>query len=100
MCDRATLVTSSCLPYGDIPLFPRGHSRIDSASDSAHPQEVLPHRQRVGRRSTAGGPSRMNDAQVIAIAQEALMTAVMVAGPILGVSLVIGMIVSIFQAMT
>jgi flagellar biosynthetic protein FliQ len=42
----------------------------------------------------------MNDASVIAIAQEALMTAVMVAGPILGVSLVIGMIVSIFQAMT
>jgi len=28
------------------------------------------------------------------------MTAVMVAGPILGVSLVIGMIVSVFQAMT
>lgn len=42
----------------------------------------------------------MNDATVIAIAQDALWTTLLVAGPILAVSLVIGMIVSIFQAMT
>jgi flagellar biosynthetic protein FliQ len=42
----------------------------------------------------------MTDAAVIAIAQDALWTTLMVAAPILIVSLVIGMLVSIFQAMT
>ena len=42
----------------------------------------------------------MNDAQVIALAQDALMTTMLVAAPILIVSLVIGMLVSVFQAMT
>jgi flagellar biosynthetic protein FliQ len=42
----------------------------------------------------------MNDATVIALAQDALWTTVMVSGPILLVSLVIGMLVSVFQAMT
>lgn len=42
----------------------------------------------------------MNDATVIALAQDALWTAVQVSGPILIVSLVIGMLVSVFQAMT
>lgn len=42
----------------------------------------------------------MNDATVIALAREALMTAIMVSAPILVVSLVIGMLVSVFQAMT
>ena len=42
----------------------------------------------------------MNDATVIALAQDALWTTVMVSGPILIVSLVIGMVVSVFQAMT
>lgn len=42
----------------------------------------------------------MNDAQVIAIAGEALWTALLVAAPILVVSLVIGVLVSVFQAMT
>jgi flagellar biosynthetic protein FliQ len=42
----------------------------------------------------------MSDATVIAIAQDALMTTLMVAAPILVVSLVIGMVISIFQAMT
>jgi flagellar biosynthetic protein FliQ len=42
----------------------------------------------------------MNDATVIAIAQDALWTTVLVSGPILIVSLVIGMLVSVFQAMT
>ena len=42
----------------------------------------------------------MTDASVIALAQEALMTAIMVAAPILLVSLVIGMLISVFQAMT
>lgn len=42
----------------------------------------------------------MNDSQVIAIAGEALWTALLVSAPILVVSLLIGVIVSIFQAMT
>ena len=42
----------------------------------------------------------MTDASVIALAQEALMTAIMIAAPILLVSLVIGMLISVFQAMT
>ena len=42
----------------------------------------------------------MKDAQVIALAQDALMTTMLVAAPILIVSLVIGMLVSVFQAMT
>ncbi len=42
----------------------------------------------------------MNDAAVIALAQDALMTTLMVAAPILVVSLVIGILVSVFQAMT
>jgi len=42
----------------------------------------------------------MNDAQVIALAQDALITTMLVSAPILIVSLVIGMLVSVFQAMT
>jgi flagellar biosynthetic protein FliQ len=42
----------------------------------------------------------MTDAGVIALAQDALLTALMVAAPILIVSLAIGMLVSVFQAMT
>jgi len=42
----------------------------------------------------------MTDAGVIALAQGALMTTLMVAAPILVVSLVIGMLISVFQAMT
>lgn len=42
----------------------------------------------------------MNDAQVITLAQDALWTTVIVSAPILVVSLVIGMVVSVFQAMT
>lgn len=42
----------------------------------------------------------MNDATVIALAQDALWTTVLVSGPILILTLVIGMLVSVFQAMT
>ncbi|MCC6237083.1 MAG: flagellar biosynthesis protein FliQ [Dehalococcoidia bacterium] len=42
----------------------------------------------------------MNDSQVMAIAGEALWTALLVSAPILVVSLLIGIVVSIFQAMT
>lgn len=42
----------------------------------------------------------MNDAQVITLAQDALVTTLLVSAPILVVSLVIGMLVSVFQAMT
>lgn len=42
----------------------------------------------------------MSDAAVAALAQDALITALMVVGPILAVSLVIGLTVSVFQAMT
>lgn len=42
----------------------------------------------------------MSDANVIALAQDALMTAFMIAAPILLVSLGIGVVVSVFQAMT
>jgi flagellar biosynthetic protein FliQ len=42
----------------------------------------------------------MTDASVIAIGQQALITAVLVAAPILLVSMVIGMLISVFQAMT
>jgi flagellar biosynthesis protein FliQ len=42
----------------------------------------------------------VNDAAVIALAQEALTTTLMIAAPILLVSLGIGMLVSVFQAMT
>ena len=42
----------------------------------------------------------MTDAAVIALAGEALMTAFLFSAPILIVSLAIGMLVSVFQAMT
>ena len=42
----------------------------------------------------------MTDAAVLALAQDALMTALLVSAPILLVSLVIGVVISIFQAMT
>jgi len=42
----------------------------------------------------------MTDAAVIALAQDALTTTLMVSAPILIVSLAIGMLVSVFQAMT
>ena len=42
----------------------------------------------------------MNDASVITIGQQALVTALMIGAPILVVSMVVGMLVSIFQAMT
>lgn len=42
----------------------------------------------------------MTDAAVITLAKDALMTAFMVAAPILLVSLTIGLCVSVFQAMT
>ncbi|MEE8421947.1 MAG: flagellar biosynthetic protein FliQ [Dehalococcoidia bacterium] len=42
----------------------------------------------------------MSDAAVVALAQDALMTAFLVSAPILLVSLAIGMLVSVFQAMT
>jgi flagellar biosynthesis protein FliQ len=42
----------------------------------------------------------MNDATVITLGQGALMTALMIAAPILVVSLGVGLIVSVFQAMT
>ncbi len=42
----------------------------------------------------------MTDAAVIALAQDALTTTLLVSAPILIVSLVIGMLISVFQAMT
>lgn len=42
----------------------------------------------------------MNENDVIYLAKEALMTALMVGGPVLGVSLMVGLLVSVFQAMT
>jgi len=42
----------------------------------------------------------MTDAAALSLAGEALMTALMVSAPILLVSLVIGVVISIFQAMT
>lgn len=42
----------------------------------------------------------MNQNDVLYLAKEALMTALMIGGPILGVSLLVGLLVSIFQAMT
>ena len=42
----------------------------------------------------------MSDAAVISLAQDALLTAFLVSAPILVVSLVIGMLISVFQAMT
>jgi len=42
----------------------------------------------------------MTDADVAGIAQEALMTALMIMAPILVVSLAVGLLVSLFQAMT
>ncbi len=42
----------------------------------------------------------MSDAEVFGIAQEALMTALLLAAPILIVSLVIGLVISVFQAIT
>ncbi|UWG98334.1 flagellar biosynthesis protein FliQ [Dehalobacter sp. DCM] len=42
----------------------------------------------------------MTENQILLIAKEAVGTAIMVSGPILAVSLLIGLIVSVFQAMT
>lgn len=42
----------------------------------------------------------MSQNQVLFLAKEALGTALLVAGPLLGVSLLVGLLVSVFQAMT
>ena len=42
----------------------------------------------------------MNEAVAIGLAREALWTSLMVGGPILGISLVIGVVVSLLQAVT
>ncbi|MDR3288292.1 MAG: flagellar biosynthesis protein FliQ [Peptococcaceae bacterium] len=42
----------------------------------------------------------MSQNDVLYLAKEALGTAIMVGGPILGVSLIVGLTVSMFQAMT
>ena len=42
----------------------------------------------------------MTQNDVLYLAKEALMAALMIGGPILGVSLLVGLLVSIFQAMT
>jgi len=42
----------------------------------------------------------MTDAGVLDLAQRALMVAVMVSAPVLGIGLIVGLIVSIFQAAT
>ncbi len=46
------------------------------------------------------GRKVMSQNQVLYMAKEALGTAMLVGGPILGVSLLVGLLVSIFQAMT
>ncbi|AHF10608.1 MULTISPECIES: flagellar biosynthesis protein FliQ [Dehalobacter] len=42
----------------------------------------------------------MSENQILAMAKEAIAVAVIVGGPILAVSLLIGLVVSVFQAMT
>ena len=42
----------------------------------------------------------MNEAVVLGLAREALWVSLMVGGPILGISLVVGVVVSILQAVT
>lgn len=42
----------------------------------------------------------MTENQVLYLAKEAIGTGLLVGGPILGVSLLVGLIISIFQAMT
>jgi flagellar biosynthetic protein FliQ len=42
----------------------------------------------------------MNEAVVMGLAREALWVALLVGGPILGISLVVGIVVSILQAVT
>lgn len=42
----------------------------------------------------------MTQNQVLFMAKEALGTAILVGGPVLGISLLVGLFVSIFQAMT
>jgi len=42
----------------------------------------------------------VNDGAIVSLTQDALMTAMLVSAPILIVSLVIGLVISVFQAMT
>lgn len=42
----------------------------------------------------------MSQNQILYMAKEALITALMLGGPVLGISLLVGLLVSIFQAMT
>lgn len=42
----------------------------------------------------------MSQNQVLYLAKEALWTVFLVGGPILGISLIVGLLVSVFQAMT
>lgn len=42
----------------------------------------------------------MNEDLVIKLGQEAMKTTAMIAGPILGITLVVGLLVSVFQALT
>ncbi|OUM97967.1 MAG: EscS/YscS/HrcS family type III secretion system export apparatus protein [Firmicutes bacterium ZCTH02-B6] len=42
----------------------------------------------------------MSDATVVDLGREAVMTVLLVAGPMLGLSLLVGLVISIFQATT
>jgi len=42
----------------------------------------------------------MSENQILFMAREAIVTAILVGGPVLAVSLLVGLLVSIFQAMT
>lgn len=42
----------------------------------------------------------MSDGLVVSLGREALMTVLLVAGPMLGIGLLVGLVVSIFQATT
>ncbi len=42
----------------------------------------------------------MTENQILSIAKDAIETAIIVGGPILAISLLVGLVVSIFQAMT
>lgn len=54
----------------------------------------------MSRQSVRQRRDRVSEELVISLGRDALLTALLVAGPLLGLSLLVGLVVSIFQATT
>ena len=64
------------------------------------PSDVSPHRHPIVNSSTPPKPLEMSHALIVDLARNAIMLALLVAGPMLVVALLVGLTVSVLQAVT